>query len=38
MTFVVTPVAGEQKELSQLQVGYLHAIWEGVATAEGPPR
>ncbi len=35
VTFVVTPVAGEQKELSQLQVGYLHAIWEGVATAGG---
>jgi outer membrane protein OmpA-like peptidoglycan-associated protein len=35
VTFVVSPVAGEQKKLSDLQVGYLHAIWEGVATAAG---
>ena len=35
VTFVVTPVAGQQKKLSKLQVGYLHAVWEGVATAGG---
>jgi outer membrane protein OmpA-like peptidoglycan-associated protein len=35
VTFVVTPVAGQQKKLSKLQVGYLHAIWEGLATAGG---
>ena len=35
VTFVVTPVAGQQKALSKLQVGYLRAIWEGVATAGG---
>ena len=35
VTFVVSPVAGQQKKLSDLQVGYQHAIWEGVATAAG---
>jgi outer membrane protein OmpA-like peptidoglycan-associated protein len=35
VTFVVTPVAGAQQPLSQLQVGYQRAIWEGVATAAG---
>jgi outer membrane protein OmpA-like peptidoglycan-associated protein len=35
VTFVVTPVAGEQNELSDLQVGYQRAIWEGLATAAG---
>ncbi|MET0865568.1 MAG: OmpA family protein [Nakamurella sp.] len=35
VTVVVSPVAGEQKKLSELQVGYQHAIWEGVATAAG---
>ena len=35
VTFVVSPVAGEQKKLSDLQVGYQHAIWEGLATAGG---
>jgi outer membrane protein OmpA-like peptidoglycan-associated protein len=35
VTFVVTPVAGGQQPLSQLQVGYQRAIWEGVATAAG---
>ena len=35
VTFVVTPVAGQQNELSDVQVGYQHAIWEGVATAAG---
>ena len=35
VTFVVSPVAGEQKKLSDVQVGYLHAIWEGIATAAG---
>lgn len=35
VTFVVTPVAGEQNPLSDVQVGYQHAIWEGIATAAG---
>ena len=35
VTFVVTPTAGGQDKLSELQVGYLHAIWEGIATAAG---
>jgi len=35
VTFVVTPVAGAQNALSDVQVGYQHAIWEGVATAAG---
>jgi outer membrane protein OmpA-like peptidoglycan-associated protein len=35
VTFVVSPVAGQQKKLSDLQVGYQHAIWEGIATAAG---
>lgn len=35
VTFVVTPTAGSQDKLSELQVGYLRAIWEGVATAAG---
>lgn len=35
VTFVVTPSAGAQKELSELQVGYQRAIWEGIATAAG---
>lgn len=35
VTFVVTPVAGEQEELSELQVGYQRAVWEGVAKAAG---
>ena len=35
VTFVVTPTAGGQEKLSELQVGYLHAIWEGIATAAG---
>ena len=35
VTFVVTPVAGPQEELSDLQVGYQRAIWEGLATAAG---
>jgi outer membrane protein OmpA-like peptidoglycan-associated protein len=35
VNFVVTPVAGEQNPLSDVQVGYQHAIWEGVATAAG---
>lgn len=35
VTFVVTPVAGEQNALSDVQVGYQHAIWEGIATAAG---
>jgi outer membrane protein OmpA-like peptidoglycan-associated protein len=35
VTFVVTPVTGEQKKLSALQVGYQHAVWEGIARAAG---
>ena len=35
VTFVVTPVAGEQKALSKLQVGYQRAVWEGLAKAAG---
>lgn len=35
VNFVVTPVAGEQNALSDVQVGYQHAIWEGVASAAG---
>lgn len=35
VTFVVTPVAGKQKKLSKLQVGYQRAIWEGLATSAG---
>jgi outer membrane protein OmpA-like peptidoglycan-associated protein len=35
VTFVVSPVAGQQKKLSALQVGYQHAVWEGLARAGG---
>ncbi len=35
VSFVVTPVAGAQNALSDVQVGYQHAVWEGVATAAG---
>lgn len=35
VTFVVTPVAGQQQKLSDLQVGYQRAIWEDVARAAG---
>ena len=35
VNFVVTPVAGDQHALSKLQVGYQHAVWEGVARAGG---
>lgn len=35
VTFVVTPVAGDQDPLSELQVGYQHAVWEGIASAAG---
>jgi outer membrane protein OmpA-like peptidoglycan-associated protein len=38
VSFVVTPVAGQQKALSKLQVGYQHAVWEGVAKAAGAKR
>ncbi len=38
VVFVVTPVAGEQKKLSQLQVGYQRAVWEGIAKASGASR
>lgn len=35
VTFVQTPVAGGQDTLTELQVGYQRAIWEGIATAAG---
>lgn len=35
VSFVVTPVAGQQNALSDMQVGYQHAIWEGIAVAAG---
>lgn len=35
VTFIVTPVAGEQQKLSTLQVGYQRAVWEGLARAGG---
>jgi outer membrane protein OmpA-like peptidoglycan-associated protein len=35
VTFVVTPVAGQQAKLSKLQVGYQRAVWEGLAKAAG---
>lgn len=35
VTFVVTPVAGEQPKLSKLQIGYQRAVWEGLAKAAG---
>jgi outer membrane protein OmpA-like peptidoglycan-associated protein len=35
VSFVVTPVAGEQAELSKLQIGYQRAVWEGLAKAAG---
>jgi outer membrane protein OmpA-like peptidoglycan-associated protein len=35
VTFVVTPVAGDQAKLSKLQIGYQRAVWEGLATAAG---
>lgn len=38
VTFVVTPVAGQQKKLSALQVGYQRAVWEGLAKAGGAKR
>ena len=38
VSFVISPVAGDQHALSKLQVGYQHAIWEGVARAGGAKR
>ena len=35
VTFVVTPVAGDQQKLSKLQIGYQRAVWEGLAKAAG---
>lgn len=35
VTFVVTPVAGDQAKLSKLQIGYQRAVWEGLAKAAG---
>jgi outer membrane protein OmpA-like peptidoglycan-associated protein len=35
VTYVVTPPAGEQEKLTDLQIGYQHAIWDGIATAAG---
>jgi len=38
VSFVINPVAGEQAPLSELQTGYLHAVWEAVAKAAGAKR
>lgn len=38
VSFVINPVAGDQAELSELQTGYLHAVWEGLAKAAGAKR
>lgn len=38
VTFVVTAVAGAQEPLTELQVGYLHAVWENLAKAAGAKR
>ncbi len=38
VSFVINPVAGEQVKLSDLQAGYLHAVWEGLAKAAGAKR
>ena len=35
VTFVISPVAGGQKPLTELQVGYQRAVWEGIANAAG---
>lgn len=38
VTFVVTPVAGEQEPLPELKVGYQRAVWEGLAKEAGAKR
>lgn len=38
VSFVINPVAGEQVKPSDLQNGYLHAVWEGLAKAAGAKR
>lgn len=38
VSFVINPVAGDQAKLSDLQNGYLHAVWEGLAKAAGAER
>lgn len=38
VSFVINPAAGDQAELSDLQTGYLHAVWEGLAKAAGAKR
>ena len=38
VSFVINPVAGDQAKLSDLQNGYLHAVWEGLAKAAGAKR
>ena len=38
VSFVVNPVAGDQAKLSDLQTGYVHAVWEGLAKAAGAKR
>lgn len=38
VSFVINPVAGEQVKPSDLQNGYLHAVWEGLAKAAGAER
>ncbi len=38
VSFVINPAAGDQAPLSDLQTGYLHAVWEGLAKAAGAKR
>ncbi|MFT3860723.1 OmpA family protein [Micropruina sp.] len=38
VSFVINPVAGDQAALSDLQNGYLHTVWEGLAKAAGAKR
>lgn len=38
VSFVINPVAGDQAALSDLQTGYLHAVWEQLAKAAGAKR
>lgn len=35
VNFVLNPVAGDQAKPTDLQNGYLHAVWEGLANAAG---
>lgn len=38
VSFVINPVAGDQAALSDLQTGYLHAVWQELADAAGAER